>query len=1024
MKYIYASVVAAILVVFLGCQTDIKTADPREMENISSGSGKTLFTVIFDPSDGVYPDGETGIREFEADGQIKFPAAPVLEGYTLAGWYETRLAPLDWDEAVPPAGRISANKKITANIAVYALWKVIPADSYSITFVQCEGGDVLYNGFVYPRNYYQWVGAFPSAGTRAHYNSDGFWWTEPDGGEKLTTSMRIMENIIVYAHWEPEKYNLYYWTNDTRGIWSSSILTYPVDNVPLPLSPSRRGYAFQGWYTVRLDDLRHNLQYNDPIPQDNKFTPQSPVDSDIHIYALWKQVPADAYTVTFLAYDNYQVACETALFSDGYLMQATPPAVPARNHYTCDGKWYMSNGQEFTAAVMLSGDIVVTPQWTGNTYTVKFMENNIDSGVWQTRSITYPSNTLQGRFPVGEPSRAHWTAADEYWWKVKYGSAPDDRFTESTEITGDIEVYKHWIGNTYTVRYWGFSDSSPQTAVELLPACTVTYPVNTLTPPTAQLPAAHEVTSRKHYTFDGAWRTSAGSVWNSARTVIADTNLYAQWSANTYTVSFDLKGGSGTGGTRTSTYPAASVSMPASPSKSGFIFAGWIYNTSSGSRYFDGNLSDLYEKNALCTDTPSIVIEAKWVPSSGGSGILNDYDSSAANTNHELTHGGVYDDDFVVGSGAYSGPPETRAFAEELMAKLSQAAVLRQGVQQSQTVTVEGGTQTVTVTVYDYAAINMIKQQIEDMLASPSFASARGAFAATEHTINYTGGRQSVTVLNSGVYEIELWGASGGHIWSKNSKTALGGKGGWTKGRIRLNAGDVLKFYVGQEGFGTAVYNGSSFSKITNFSAEGSGATYMGGHKGGWNGGGKGGLSYSGDYAGGSGGGGATDVRYVGTYSANKNDAGEYSQRIMVAAGGGGAAQSASYNNGWPGLAGGDAGANGIRKGNIQTGGARAGGSAAQTAAAFSDGSVTSGSQVGIGGAGANGNSVAYEGPGGGGGGYYGGESIATLRGTEYTSSGAGGSSYTGGVFEPSNRDSGLNLSFGNGKAVIRYVGQ
>jgi uncharacterized repeat protein (TIGR02543 family) len=887
--------------------------------------------------------------------------------------------------------------------------------------MQYEGGEILHTGFVFLKDSYKWIGTLPSVGTRAHYDADGYWWTAPEDGEKFAAGTQTLQNITLYAHWQPEKYNIYYWSNDGLGIWSTSVLFYPVEEVPLPLMPARAGFAFQGWYTEKLDDLRHDLVHNDPVPQDNKWTPRSAVSGDMNLYALWKVVPPGAYTVTFASYDNEVVETKSALFENGYIISETIPAVPSRSHYTCDGKWYMSNGLEFTNSVVLSGNITVRPHWIGNTYTVKFMENNVDETVWETRSVTYPVSTLQGQFPSGIPSRPNYTPASDGWWTEVSGGV---RFTESSAITGNIRVYKRWTGNTYTVKYWGVTDASAQ-AVELTTARTVTYPVDSLTAPGAYLPTAAELPSRKHYHFDGVWRTAGGLLWNAAQAVSGNTDLYADWTANTYTVSFNLMGGSAANsGTQTVNYPAASINMPTAPSKTGNVFAGWIYRHTGGQRYFAGNLNELYERDCLRTGSLSVAIEAEWITNANAGSILNAYDNQAAGTNHQLTHGGAYDDDFVVGSGAYSGPAGSRAFAEELIDKLAQAAALRQGTQQSSVVQTESGSQTVTVTVYDYAAINLIKQQIEDMLASPSFAGVRGTFAATGHTINYTGARQSVTVMNSGIYEIELWGASGGHIWSKNDKTALGGKGGWTKGSVRLNAGDVLKFYVGQEGYGTAVYNGSSFSKITNFSAEGAGASYVGGHRGGWNGGGNGGSSYGGDYAGGSGGGGATDVRYVGTYSVNKNDAGTYSQRIMAAAGGGGAAQSASYNSGWPGLAGGDAGANGIRKGNVQTGGARPGGTSAQASISFGDGSATSGSQIGVGGNGANGGSAAYEGPGGGGGGWYGGESISTLRGTEYTSSGAGGSSHIGTEFESAGRDSGLNQAFGNGKASIRYIGQ
>lgn len=103
---------------------------------------------------------------------------------------------------------------------------------------------------------------------------------------------------------------------------------------------------------------------------------------------------------------------------------------------------------------------------------------------------------------------------------------------------------------------------------------------------------------------------------------------------------------------------------------------------------------------------------------------------------------------------------------------------------------------------------------------------------------------QTYTVPSSGWYKIELYGAEGGGI---NGTTIKGGKGAYTSGIIYLDIGTELSFYIGGKGDG---------------------------NNGGVNGGGNG-------KGNGTGGGGATDVR-VGS---------DIRQRIMVAAGGGGATQ-------------------------------------------------------------------------------------------------------------------------------------
>lgn len=220
----------------------------------------------------------------------------------------------------------------------------------------------------------------------------------------------------------------------------------------------------------------------------------------------------------------------------------------------------------------------------------------------------------------------------------------------------------------------------------------------------------------------------------------------------------------------------------------------------------------------------------------------------------------------------------------------------------------------------------------------PQATPATGTFKHWASAVANKPRAQSVTIGKDGYYEIELWGASGGHLWSKNGATAFGGKGGHVKGKVYLTKGRVLKFFIGGEGEGTATPTYDAQGVFKHFE-ENTNIVRDTQKSGGWNGGGNGGGSRdtSPKTAAGSGGGGAADVRYVanitndanGTYgwdwgvpikagnsgsdAGNTNSvAGPYivgglnETRIMVAAGGGGAGQAAEIiSSYWPGIRGG-----------------------------------------------------------------------------------------------------------------------
>lgn len=109
-----------------------------------------------------------------------------------------------------------------------------------------------------------------------------------------------------------------------------------------------------------------------------------------------------------------------------------------------------------------------------------------------------------------------------------------------------------------------------------------------------------------------------------------------------------------------------------------------------------------------------------------------------------------------------------------------------------------------------------------DSCGYDTIGSYRGSASSAE--FDYTGGEQRLTVLKSGYYRLEVWGAQGG------SKTPnLGGYGAYSSGEYELKKGDVLYINVGGQGSGSCSgtcsggYNGGGSS--INGWASGGGAT-------------------------------------------------------------------------------------------------------------------------------------------------------------------------------------------------------
>ncbi|MBK7455201.1 MAG: InlB B-repeat-containing protein [Anaerolineales bacterium] len=131
----------------------------------------------------------------------------------------------------------------------------------------------------------------------------------------------------------------------------------------------------------------------------------------------------------------------------------------------------------------------------------------------------------------------------------------------------------------------------------------------TMAPQVANVPTALTLNTftRTGYTFAG-WNTLAngtgtnytdGGIYSFA----ADITLYAKWTANSYTITFNSNGGSAVAAI-TQSFGSA-VSAPTAPTKTGNTFGGW---------YSDAGLTTVYTFTTM--PAANITLYAKWTVNS------------------------------------------------------------------------------------------------------------------------------------------------------------------------------------------------------------------------------------------------------------------------------------------------------------------------------------------------------------------------------------------------------------------------
>ena len=139
--------------------------------------GNLCTTITLNPNGGTLP-------EFSL---VAGAALPILfkTGYTFAGWYEKP------ELSGNPVTDIPTNS--TENLNFYAKWT---ANTYTVTF-DANGGSVSQTSAVTV------AGKLTSLPTPTYDGYDFLgWYTQKDGGDKVTTDTVFTVDSTIYAHWQ------------------------------------------------------------------------------------------------------------------------------------------------------------------------------------------------------------------------------------------------------------------------------------------------------------------------------------------------------------------------------------------------------------------------------------------------------------------------------------------------------------------------------------------------------------------------------------------------------------------------------------------------------------------------------------------------------------------------------------------------------------------------------------------------------------------------------------------------------
>ena len=509
------------------------TSAPNDIVTLYAKWVTNTYTVTFvDGLDGrTLKSEEVGYRT-----SATAPNAPIHKGYTDNGWDK------EFDNITSD---ITITRRYTAN-------------RYTIAFDGNESTDGSMEPM--PMTYGTSKNLTHNAYTRTGYTWSG-WNTSSNGSGTAYRDEQEVKNlsndngstVTLYAQWTPISYTIKFDKNrnDATGTTSSMSMQYGTAKNLTANGFSSPSSKFAGW-----NDKSNGSGKSYSNSQSVKNL--SDVDgSTITLYAQWS---TNAYTVTFVdGTDGSTLKQEEVEYGHS----ATAPEAPSHVGYTDNG-W----DKEFDN---ITESTTVTRRYTANAYKIAFDGNGSTGGEMQPMSMTYGSSkTLTAKA---------YTRTGYQWssWNTKKdgnGKSYQDR-QEVKNLTSDngatVTLYSQWTPNTYTIKFDKNRDDATGTTEQM----NMSYGTS------KNLTANGFSSASSKFTGWNTKKDGNGTAYSDRQSVknLTDDNggtvtLYAQWSTNTYAVTFIDGHTSETIATVNVPY-GSSATAPNKPTHTGYTETGW-----------------------------------------------------------------------------------------------------------------------------------------------------------------------------------------------------------------------------------------------------------------------------------------------------------------------------------------------------------------------------------------------------------------------------------------------------------------
>ncbi len=474
--------------------------------------------------DGTVPSGSSNFYGYEIP--LAGSEGLTKTGHTFDGWSETA----DGDPVTEPY-------YLTGNVTLYAVWTAL---KYTLYFDANGAEGPVHMGIEQDFNS---IVTLPGVGdmSKEGYTFGG--WSETKEGTAVTLPYRMpLDGGTLYAIWNlPSQATIAFDTNGGMGsVQNVEQGTGTLLDLPDGSMLTKAGYTFEGWSEYLNGSVLSSYV----------------ITGDAILYAVWD---ANPYIVIFDV--NGAMGTSPPDIEADYGSVVTMPEVGdlIRSGFTFGGWSEASDGIAVTLPYLMPLDgKILYAVWNFNQYTVTFNANGATGEVPESITENYGSIiTLPG---AGDLTK---TGHDFSGWS-KTADGPLVKQPYNIPLYGEV-LYAVWTVKEYTLTF----DANGAAGIPPSPI-TADYDLDVLVPSAEGL----EMTG---YTFGGWSETEEGTaVALPYRMPLGGGTLYAVWEINSYTVTFDANGATGTVADITDDYNSI-VTLPGvgDMSKEGYTFGGW-----------------------------------------------------------------------------------------------------------------------------------------------------------------------------------------------------------------------------------------------------------------------------------------------------------------------------------------------------------------------------------------------------------------------------------------------------------------